>query len=121
VTLTAAARTFFQKLLSSDSLRDGIVGIMLDHHQSTSGEPRMVYSFRFVTNDDVDPSLDEAVPLWENEKDDDDDVAKHKQNKSLYVHHNAFLKVLGATLDVDLTTVTPVLYDREGNVMDPNA
>jgi hypothetical protein len=132
VTLTAAARIFFQKLFSSESLRDGIVGIILDHHQSTSGEPRMVYSFRFVTNADVDASLDEAVPLWEekNERNDDDEQPKdddadakqqHQQKKSLYVHHNAFLKVLGATLDVDMTTVTPILYDREGNVMDPNA
>lgn len=39
----------------------------------------------------------------------------------LYVHHNAFLKVLGAKLEVDLKTLTPILYDREGNVMDPNS
>jgi hypothetical protein len=39
----------------------------------------------------------------------------------LYVHHNAFLKVLGATVDIDVETFTPVLYDREGNEMDPNA
>jgi hypothetical protein len=39
----------------------------------------------------------------------------------LYVHHNAFLKVLGATVDVDMDTITPVLYDKEGNQMDPNA
>ena len=38
----------------------------------------------------------------------------------LYVHHHAFLKVLGATVDVDTETVTPILYDREGNRMDPN-
>lgn len=39
----------------------------------------------------------------------------------LYVNGNAFLKVLGATVDVDMETITPVLYDREGNRMDPNA
>ena len=39
----------------------------------------------------------------------------------LYVNHNAFLKVLGATVDIDLEKITPILYDREGNVMDPNA
>lgn len=38
----------------------------------------------------------------------------------LYIHHNAFLKVLGATVDVNMDTVTPVLYDKEGFVMDPN-
>ena len=39
----------------------------------------------------------------------------------LYVHHNAFLKVLGATVDVNMENITPILYDKEGNVMDPNA
>jgi hypothetical protein len=39
----------------------------------------------------------------------------------LYVHHNAFMKVLSATVDVNLESITPILYDREGNVMDPNA
>jgi hypothetical protein len=45
----------------------------------------------------------------------DDDQPK------LYVSHNAFLKVLGATVDVDMETMTPILHDREGNEMDPNA
>ena len=39
----------------------------------------------------------------------------------LYVHHNAFLKVLGATVDVDTTNITPILYDKEGFEMDANA
>lgn len=38
----------------------------------------------------------------------------------LFVHHNAFLKVLGATVDVDTHSMSPILYDREGNRMDPN-
>jgi hypothetical protein len=41
--------------------------------------------------------------------------------KKLYVHHNAFLKALGSTVDVDVTTLVPILYDQEGNKMDPNA
>ena len=40
--------------------------------------------------------------------------------QKLYIHHNAFLKVLGATLDVDTETISPILYDREGNQIDPN-
>ena len=36
----------------------------------------------------------------------------------LYVHHNAFMKVLGATVDVDTETITPILYDKEGFEMD---
>lgn len=39
----------------------------------------------------------------------------------LYVHHDSFMKVLGATVDVDLENVTPIMHDREGNLMDPNA
>ena len=43
----------------------------------------------------------------------------------LYIHHAAFMKVLGATLDVDFNPetgdMTPKLFDREGHEMDPNA
>mmetsp|Transcript_16611 Transcript_16611/g.34890 ORF Transcript_16611/g.34890 Transcript_16611/m.34890 type:complete len:93 (-) Transcript_16611:169-447(-) len=43
----------------------------------------------------------------------------------LYIHHNAFMKVLGGTLDVDIDTGTgsmkPLLFDRNGHAMDPNA
>lgn len=39
----------------------------------------------------------------------------------LYIHHNAFMKVLGATVDVDEKTLSPLLFDREGNALDPNA
>jgi hypothetical protein len=39
----------------------------------------------------------------------------------VYLHHNGFLKMLGATVGVDLENFTPILYDREGNKIDPNA
>jgi hypothetical protein len=39
----------------------------------------------------------------------------------LYVQEHAFMKVLGCTLDVDEEQILPILYDREGNLMDPNA
>jgi hypothetical protein len=39
----------------------------------------------------------------------------------LYVHHGSFMKVLGATVDIDLENITPIMHDREGNLMDPNA
>lgn len=38
----------------------------------------------------------------------------------LYVNHNAFLKVLGCTLDVDIENLKPILFDKEGNQVDPN-
>lgn len=43
----------------------------------------------------------------------------------LYIHHAAFMKVLGGTLDAEFDTksgqLTPKLIDREGHEMDPNA
>ena len=43
----------------------------------------------------------------------------------LYIHHGAFMKVLGGTLDIDLNAesgeLKPKLFDREGHEMDPNA
>jgi hypothetical protein len=43
----------------------------------------------------------------------------------LYIHHSAFMKVLGGTLDVDFDSesghLTPKLVDREGHEIDPNA
>ena len=74
----------------------------------------MVFGFRFVTADDLVPE-DEGVPL------DGSPPNPDSTEPQLYVHHNAFLKVLGATVDVNTQTVQPVLYDREGNHMDPNA
>lgn len=50
--------------------------------------------------------------------------------RKLYLHQSAILKVLGGTLDVEqiddgtdsgTTVFNPVLYDKEGNLMDPNA
>lgn len=41
--------------------------------------------------------------------------------RKLYIHHNAFMKVLSCTLDVDEVNMVPLLYDREGNKLDPNA
>ena len=49
VQLTPKAREFFKKLLESDPTKKGI---LLDYHQASSGEPRMVFSFKFVNNAD---------------------------------------------------------------------
>ena len=38
----------------------------------------------------------------------------------LFIHHQAFMKVLGATIDLKEDGFTPYLIDREGNEMDPN-
>lgn len=49
------------------------------------------------------------------------EVALEDGKQKLYINSGAFLKVLGATVDIDLDSFTPILYDREGNKMDPNA
>jgi hypothetical protein len=121
VQLTDTARNLFIKLLQSKPDKHGI---MLDYHQSSTGEPRMVFSFRFINNiTDELSDRDECVPLQLR----DDGTPKSPQDAlsddepKLYIHHNAFMKVLGATVDVDMETITPILYDKEGNKMDPNA
>jgi hypothetical protein len=51
VQMTETARELFLRLLQSKPDRDGI---LLDYHQSSSGQPRMVFAFRFVTKEDLD-------------------------------------------------------------------
>jgi len=121
VELTDKARNFFQLLLENPP-RPDIIGIMLNYDQSKTGEPRMVFSFDFVTPDDITPD-DEGVSLQVLE-DGSPKLPADSMNDGLpklYVSHNAFLKVLGAKLDVDTREVEPILYDKEGNLMDPNA
>lgn len=137
VKLTDNARDMFTKLLN-DPPRPEIIGIMLNYDQSKSGEPRMVYNFQFVTNNDINYELDEGVSLEmikhkkinKNNDNDNEDYemipkspidSEHDGLPKLFIHHNAFLKLLGSTVDVDKETMTPILYDREGNLMDPNA
>lgn len=59
VNLTETARTFFRSLLesssSSSSTSSSVVGVMLNYHQSSTGEPRMVFSFDFVTAEQLSP------------------------------------------------------------------
>ena len=50
VELTDKARTFFRALLANNPQRDGI---MLNYQQASSGQPRMVFSFGFVTKDEL--------------------------------------------------------------------
>jgi hypothetical protein len=151
VELTERARLFFQRLLSNPP-RAEIIGILLNYDQSTTGEPRMVFSFSFVTAEDIErlslahngsappegvslevveeqvvapirgkgggraaAAATRLVPKSPSESK-DDGLPK------LYVSGNAFLKVLGATVDVDPKgDLTPILFDKQGNRMDPNS
>ncbi|VEU39600.1 unnamed protein product [Pseudo-nitzschia multistriata] len=134
VRLTEAARTLFRRLLAHQ--KPPRAGILLDYQQSSSGQPRMVFSFRFVASEDELHENDEGVSLEvvEVETRDPDTgestlemVPKPPAEAAgdglpkLYVHHNAFLKVLGATVDVDAETMTPRILDKEGFELDANA
>jgi hypothetical protein len=158
VELTEPARLFFKRLLSHPP-RAEIIGILLNYDQSTTGEPRMVFSFSFVTADDI-----ERLSLAHNGNAPPEGVSlevvqepvvihgrvgrggggegaaaatttpetrtvpkspaasKDDGLPKLYVSGNAFLKVLGARVDVDPKgDLAPILFDKAGNRMDPNA
>ena len=119
VKLSEKARTLFQKLLENHPTRDGI---LLDYKQSSTGQPRMVFSFSFVSKDELH-ERDEGVSLEVDEDGNPKSPAETLDDglPKLYIHHNAFLKVLGSTVDVDTKNITPVLYDKEGFELDSNA
>ena len=56
VKLTEQARTFFKALLENNPEK---AGILLNYQQSSSGEPRMAFSFDFVTAENLN-SMDEG-------------------------------------------------------------
>jgi hypothetical protein len=91
----------------------------------------MVFTFGFVTQADLHPD-DEPVSLElvsaVNKSDGSTQSVPKSPRESwndgqpkLYVSTNAFFKVLGATVDVDPRSLTPILYDKEGNRIDPSA
>lgn len=122
--LTPKARDLFQKIIAATSSE----GIILKYELSTQHALRMAFKFDLIkdmktelTAQDEGVSLEvleDGTPKLPSESW-DDNLPK------LYIHHNAFMKVLGGTLDVDFNPetgdMTPKLFDREGNEMDPNA
>lgn len=81
----------------------------------------MVYTFSFVTDADLDEGAEGvSLEVDENGQPKSPSESWNDNLPKLYVHPNAFLKVLGATVDIDPDTNSPVLFDREGNLMDPN-
>lgn len=121
VEMTETARKFFKALLETKSDDDSIAGIMLNYNQSSTGEPRMVFSFDFVKTADLDADDEGAsLELTEDGKPKEPVDSMKDGLPKLYINHNAFMKVLGGKVDVDVETMKLNLYDREGNVMDPN-
>lgn len=102
VEITDLAKRFFLTALSS---KPEAAGIMLKYQQHSGGEPRMVLSFEIVTSEEVQ-KLDEPVSL--------------DKNLFLFIHASAFMKVLGCTVDFDRNRGLPVVFDKEGNELDPN-
>jgi len=130
--LTPKARDLFRKLLANVVKKDDsnieendntIIGIMLKFKQSSSGEPRMVFQFNFVAKKDIGDE-DEPVSL---ELLDDGITPKNYRDSlndglpKFYVHSDAIMKVLGTTVDInEKDGVTPLVIDRDGNVVDPD-
>ena len=104
INVTDKGRKFFLTALESTS-RSDVVGIILRYQQHSSGDPRMVFSFDFVSENELH-KLDEPCRL--------------SDDYNLYVHHNAFMKVLGGTVDFSSDIGLPIVLDREGNELDPN-
>jgi len=68
-----------------------------------------------------------SVPLYEETRDEPSKKANEKKQEKefkpmFYVHHGAFMKVLGCTVDVDIQDsgdFLPVLYDAHGDKLEP--
>lgn len=128
IELTPKARKIFQQLLKnrSSSNNNGCGGIILKLQHSTSGQPRMVFTFGFIDQTDVSDT-DEGVSLELLEDGVTPKSPKDSINDGLpklFVHETSFMKVLGGKLDVEIANdgnLIPKIYDKEGNLMDPNA
>jgi hypothetical protein len=114
----------FLTLLLADSPPD-IIGIVLKYQPATDGmSMRMVFSLDFVREGFVGEEdegvsleiLEDGSPKLPSDSDGDG-------LKKVYIHHTAFMKVLGATMDIDVEddgSFSPTFTDREGNDLDPN-
>eukprot|EP00578_Thalassiosira_sp_NH16_P010330 CAMPEP_0181106050 /NCGR_PEP_ID=MMETSP1071-20121207/16319_1 /TAXON_ID=35127 /ORGANISM="Thalassiosira sp., Strain NH16" /LENGTH=132 /DNA_ID=CAMNT_0023189419 /DNA_START=362 /DNA_END=760 /DNA_ORIENTATION=+ len=123
--LTPKARELFQKMIAAT----GSKGIILKYEISSQHSLRMAFKFDLIKDPEKDlTAQDEGVSLEVL----DDGVTPKSPSESwndnlpkLFIHHAAFMKVLGGTLDVEFNPevgdMTPKLFDREGHEMDPNA
>lgn len=120
ISLTPKCRKLFRNLLSVAN--SDVAGVMVRFRQASNGQPRMCFTFDFVTSSEIGPN-DEGVSL---EVQEDGITPKSPIDSQsdglpkLYIHHNAFIKVLGSMIDVGDDGVSPILFDRQGNKLDPN-
>jgi hypothetical protein len=122
IQLKPAAREFCKSIL--ENAPEDVIGIMLKYQMSSQGNFGMVFAFDFARAEDIGPD-DESVSLEILEDGSPKSPLESVNDglKKLYVHHTAFMKVLGGTLDVKFESdgsFMPIVYDREGNELDPN-
>jgi hypothetical protein len=117
LTLNPSAKEYLSALLSGASSNYAGVILKLDH--SKEGQPRMVYSFGYINDDELAAEekvgRGEVVNLLL-----DDDEEEYDKKMILYVHETAFMKLLGCTLDYDFIKGEITFTDKGGNLMDAN-
>eukprot|EP00521_Asterionellopsis_glacialis_P008081 CAMPEP_0195288546 /NCGR_PEP_ID=MMETSP0707-20130614/5177_1 /TAXON_ID=33640 /ORGANISM="Asterionellopsis glacialis, Strain CCMP134" /LENGTH=151 /DNA_ID=CAMNT_0040348435 /DNA_START=400 /DNA_END=855 /DNA_ORIENTATION=- len=126
VALTPASREFFKRLVENTQKH-----VLLEYQMSQTGEPRMVFTFTLLTEEELmtdqyETTRQEGVvslELLDTEKEDPKPPKDAIQDGllKLYVGQNAFLKVLGCVIDIHPKTGMPIVQDKYGNTMDPNA
>ena len=126
ISITPKARTILKQIINITKSQ----GILLKYEISSQHALRMAFKFVLIKDisTEINANTDEGISL---EVLDDGLTPKSPYDSyndnlpKLYISQNAFMKVLGGTLDVDINVETgdmiPRLVDREGHDMDPNA
>lgn len=105
VKLSKNARQVFEMMLKGDNNREAV---QISYQQSKDGL-QMVFSFNFLHQSEVE-MVESRSPPDEYATIFADDSIHYK----LYVHPNALMKVIGATVDVDIESMNFSLQDKEG-------
>ena len=105
IKLSENARQVFEMMLKGDNNREAV---QIGYQQSKDGL-QMVFSFNFLNQSEVE-MVESRCPPDEYATIFEDDFIHYK----LYVHPNALMKVIGATVDVDTESMKFSLQDEEG-------
>ena len=105
IKVSTKASDFFQSLVASN---ESAVAIRVGYKQS-KGSLSMVYSFDFMGKADVDEAESRRPP----------DERLKLDSCSVYIDPSALMKVMGATVDVDLDSFKVQLLDPEGHPLEP--
>ena len=107
VKLSESARNSFEMMLKGDNNHQAV---QVGYQQSKDGL-HMVFSFNFLCQSEVEvvesrSPPDEYATIFA-----DESASIHYK---LYVHPNALMKVMGASVDIDIETMEFHLQDEEG-------